>query len=125
MPRVALTQVDKILIEKRWQLTAGKKGVYWALAKRKKGYSTINEKLRSLLVTAFNNHPHVIVLPNAKDTVQVKDINGKKVLVRKVLMQVGLQTIFSDIVCKNPSIKGNVSKRAFRYIISALDQKPL
>ena len=36
MPRRTLSQVDKILIEKRRQLTAGEKGVYWALAKRKK-----------------------------------------------------------------------------------------
>ena len=56
-----MSQVDKILIEKRWQLTTGEKGVYWALAKCKKGYSTINEELWSLCVAAFNDHPHVIV----------------------------------------------------------------
>jgi hypothetical protein len=78
--------VDRILIEKRRQLTAGKKGVYWALAKRKKGYSTINKEIQLLLVTAFKNHPHVIVLPNAKDMLQVKDVDGEKVPVRKVLM---------------------------------------
>jgi len=52
--------VDKILIEKRRQLTAGEKGVYWALAKRKKGYSTINKELWLLLVAAFNDHPLVL-----------------------------------------------------------------
>jgi len=112
--------VDKLLIEKRRQLTFCKKGVYWALAIRKEGYSTINEELRSLLVTAFNNHPHVILSPNAKDTLQVKDADGKKVSVRKVLTQVGLRTIFSDIVRDNPTIKGKVGERAFCYIVSSL-----
>ena len=42
MPRRTLSQVDNILIKKHQQLTAGKKGVYWALAKCKKRYSTIN-----------------------------------------------------------------------------------
>ena len=73
-----------------------------------------------LLVAAFNNHPHVIMSPNAKDTLQVKDVNGEKVLVRKVLTQVGLGTIFSDIIRDNPTIKGKVDEHAFRYIISAL-----
>ena len=36
----------------------------------------------------------------------------------KVLTQVGLGTIFSDIVRDNPEIKGKVGERAFRYIIS-------
>ena len=102
------------------QLTAGKKGVYWALAKQKKGYSTINKELWLLLVAAFNNHPRVIVLPNAKDTLQVKDVDGEKVSVRKVLTQVDLGTIFSDIIRDNLTIKGKVGKRAFCYIISAL-----
>ena len=105
MPHGALSRVDRILIKKRRQLIVGKKGVYWALAKHKKGYSTNNKELRLLLVAAFNNHPHVIVLPNAKDTLQVKDINGKKVLVHKVLTQVGLGTIFSDIIRDNLTIK--------------------
>jgi hypothetical protein len=115
-----MSRLDKILIKKRQQLTAGKKGVYWALAKHKKGYFTINEELWLLLVAAFNNHPHVIVLPNAKDTLQVKDPNGEKVSVPKVLTQVGLGTIFSDIVPNNPTIKGKVGEHAFRYIISSL-----
>ena len=84
--RATKTQVDKVLIEKRQQLTAHEKGIYWALVKRKKGYSTVNEELWSLLVVAFNIHPHVIMSPNAKDTLQVKDADGEKVSVRKVLM---------------------------------------
>ena len=112
--------MDKILITKRWQLTAGKNGVYWALAKRKKGYSTISKEHRLLLIAAFNNHLHVIVLPNARDTVQVKDAAGKKMSVCKVLTQVGLGTIFSDIVCNNPTIKGKVGEPAFHYIVKSL-----
>ena len=72
------------------------------------------------LAAAFNDHPHVIVLPNTKDTLQVKDINSDKVSVRKALTQVGLGTIFSDIVRDNPTIQGTVGKRAFRYIVSTL-----
>ena len=73
-----------------------------------------------MLVAAFNNHPHAIVLPNAKDTLQVKDVNGDKVSVRKVLTQVGLGAIFCNIIRDNPTIKGKASKCALRYIISAL-----
>jgi len=120
VPRATLSRLDKVLIKKRKQLTAEKKGVHWALAKRKKGYSTINKELRALLIAAFHDHPHVIVLPNTKDTLQVKDADGEKVSVRKVLTQVGLGTIFSDIVRDNPTIKGKVTKRAFRYIVTSL-----
>jgi hypothetical protein len=98
VPRRTLSRVDALLIKKRQQLSAGKKGVYWALAKHKKGYSKIGKELRSLLVATFNDHSCVIVLPKAKDTLQVKNADGKKVLVRKVLTQVGLGTIFSNIV---------------------------
>ena len=109
-----MSRVEKILINKRRQLTTGEKGIYWALAKRKKGYSTINEELWSLLVAAFN------MLPNAKDTLKVKDVDGENVSVCKVLTQVGLGTIFSDIVRDNSTIKGKVGKRAFCYIVSSL-----
>jgi hypothetical protein len=73
-----------------------------------------------MLVNAFNNHPHVVVSPNTKDTLQVKNADGEKVLVRKILTMVGLGTIFSDIVRDNPSIKQKVGERAFRYIVSGL-----
>jgi hypothetical protein len=54
------------------------------------------------LVVAFNNHPHsIVVLPNANDTLQVKNADSEKVSVCKVLMQVGLRTIFSDIIRDN------------------------
>ncbi len=58
--------------------------------------------------------------PNAKDTIQVKNADGEKIAVRKILTQVGLGTIFSDIVHDNPTIKQKVGERAFRYIISTL-----
>jgi hypothetical protein len=118
MPQSTLATREKALFEKRRQLSAGKKGIFWALAKRKKGYSKINDAVRSLLVTAFNNHPHVIVSPNARDTLQVKNAEGEKVAVPKLLTQVGLGTIFSDIIKDNPTIKNKVGERAFRYIIS-------
>lgn len=105
---------------KRRQLTGREQGVLWARAKRKKGYSKINKALRLLLVAVSHDHPHVIVSPNAKDTLQVKDDDGEKVLVRKVMTQVGIGTIFSDIINDNPTIKNNVGERAFRYIISGL-----
>jgi hypothetical protein len=114
VPQQTLSQVDRIFTENCRQLTTGEKGVYWALAKRKKGYSTINEELRLLLVTAFSDHPQVIVSPNAKDRLQVKDADGKKVSVPKVLTQVGLGTIFSNIVRNNRTIKGKVGERVFR-----------
>ena len=120
VPIATLPRLDKVLIEKRKQLTAEEKGVHWALAKRKKGYSTINEELRVLLIAAFHDHPHVIVSPNTKDTLQVKYADGEKVSVRKVLTQVGLGTIFSDIIHDNPTIKGKVANRAFRYIVTSL-----
>jgi hypothetical protein len=120
MPQSTLATREKALIEKRQQLSAGKKGIFWALSKRKKGYSKINNAIRLLLVMAFNDHPHVIVSPNARDTLQVKNADGKKVAVPKLLTQVSLGTIFSDIIKDNPTIKNKVGERAFRYIISGL-----
>jgi hypothetical protein len=81
VPQSTLATREKVLIEKRRQLSAGKKGIFWALAKCKKGYSKIDDAIRSLLVTAFNDHPHVIMSPNARDTLQVKNTDGKKVAV--------------------------------------------
>ncbi len=72
------------------------------------------------MVVAFNDHPHIIVSPNTRDTLQVKNADSKKVAVPKLLMQVGLGNIFSDIIKNNQTIKNNVGERAFRYIISGL-----
>ena len=69
---------------------------------------------------AFNNHPHIIVSPNTRDTLQVKNADGKKVAVPKLLTQVGLGNIFSNIIKDNQTIKNNVGERAFHYIISGL-----
>ena len=41
-------------------VSAGEKDVYWALAKCKKGHSTIDEELWPLLVAAFSDHPNSI-----------------------------------------------------------------
>ncbi len=120
VPQSTLATREKALIEKCWQLSAGKKGIFWALAKCKKGYSKIDNVIRLLLVTVFNDHPHVIVSPNARGTLQVKNADGKKVAVPKLLTQVGLGTIFSDIIKDNPTIKNKVGEHAFRYIISSL-----
>ena len=121
VPPSTLDRVDARLIEKRRQLTtAGETGVHWALSKRKKGFSKIDEALRLLLVDAFNDHPHVIVSPNSKDTLQHKNEDGEIVLVQKVLTQVGLGSIFSNNVCEHPTIKNRVRERAFCYIISGL-----
>jgi hypothetical protein len=43
MPQSTLATREKALIEKRWQLSAGKKGIYWAITKTKKGYSKIDK----------------------------------------------------------------------------------
>jgi hypothetical protein len=53
-------------------------------------YSAIDREIRSLFVAAFNNNLHVTVLPNVKDMLQVKDADSVKVLVCKVLTQIGL-----------------------------------
>jgi hypothetical protein len=70
------------------------------------------------LIDAFNNHPHAIVSPNAKNTLLIKNKEGEKVPVQKILTQVGLGTIFLDIVRENPKIKHKVGERTFRYIIN-------
>jgi hypothetical protein len=59
---------EKYVMEKRHQLAVGKKGIHWAMARCKKGYSTIRNKLRTMLIVVCNDHPHVVVLPNTKDT---------------------------------------------------------
>ncbi len=68
----------------------------------------INNKLRTLLIVVFNNHPHVVVSPKLKDTMQLKNADGDKVVVQKILTMVGLGTIFSDIKHDNPTIKKKV-----------------
>jgi len=118
VPPSTLDRMDAHLIEKCRQLTAGKRCVHWALSKRKMGFSKIDEALQLLLVDAFNDHPHVIVSPNSKDTLQHKNEDDEIVLVRKVLTQVGLGSIFFDNVCEHPTIKNRMRERAFRYIIS-------
>ena len=114
IPRSTLQYVDGAMITKRQQLMAGERGIYWALAKTKRGYLTISDELKSILLDAFNHHPHVVVLPNTKNTLKVKNANGEKVLVRKNLTMVGLGTIFSDIVQDHPTIKNKVGERAFQ-----------
>ncbi len=61
VPYSMLQRVKKSVIEKQCQLKAAERGIYWALSKRKKGYSTINNELRTLLIVAFIDHPHVVV----------------------------------------------------------------
>ncbi len=72
------------------------------------------------MVEAFNDLPHIIVSPNARDMLQVKNVDGKQVAGSKLLMQVNLGTIFSDIIKDNPTIKNKVGEHAFCYIISRL-----
>jgi hypothetical protein len=107
-------------MDKRGSLTAKEEGVYWARCKKKKGHSKIDDNLRHLLLAAFYDHPHAIILPNSKDTIMVRNKQGVKEPVRKIMLMVGLSTIFSDIVHANPIINSRVGERAFRYIISAL-----
>ncbi len=64
--------------------------IYWALSKRKKGYSTINKSIQLLLIAAFKDHPNVIVLPNSKDALQVKNEGRVKVAMQKSMTVVGL-----------------------------------
>jgi hypothetical protein len=45
VPYSTLQRVKKSVIEKQHQLTAAERGIYWALSKHKKGYSTINDEL--------------------------------------------------------------------------------
>jgi hypothetical protein len=120
IPQSTLAKKEQALIEKCQQLSTGKADIFWALSKRKKGYSKIDEAIGLFLVEAFNDHPHVIVSPNARDTLQVKNADGKKVAVPKLLTQVCLGAIFSDIIKDNPTIKNKVGERAFCYIISGL-----
>ena len=120
VPPSTLSRVDKQMIEKRKLLSAGEMGIHWALAKKKKGYTTISDELKLLLVNEFNNHPQVIVSPNSKDRLQTKNAEGEKIFIQKVMTMVGIGTIFSDIVRENPTIKTTVGERAFRYIISGL-----
>ncbi len=120
VPYSTLQCVENSVIKKQRQLTAAERGLYWALSKCKKGYSTINNELQMLLIVAFNDHPHVVVSPNMKDTLQLKNADGEKVLVRKILTIFGLGTIFSDIVRDNSTIKNTVGECAFRYLIRGL-----
>ena len=81
----------------------------------------ISDKLKRLLIVTFNDHPHVVVSPNLKDTLLLKNAEGEKVAaICKILTMVGLGTIFSGIIKENPAIKYRVSERAFCYLVSRL-----
>ena len=45
VPSSTLHQQEQSVSEKRRQLTAAKRGIYWMISKLKKGYSTISNKL--------------------------------------------------------------------------------
>ncbi len=64
------------------------------------------------MIVAFNDNPYVIVSLNAKDMLLIKNADGEKIAIWKILMQVGLGTIFLDIVHDNPTIKQNVGEHA-------------
>jgi hypothetical protein len=74
-----------------------------------------------LLVAAFNNHPHVIVSPSAKNMLQLKNVDSKKVADPKVLTQVGLGAIFFNIIKDDPTIKKKVGEHLLNKIISGLE----
>ena len=115
IPSTKFFRSEKAMMDKRGSLTAKEEGVYWARCKKKKGHRKIDDNLHHLLLAAFYDHPHAIISPNSKDTIMVRNKQ-----VRKIMLMVGLSTIFSDIVHANPIIKSRVGERAFRYIISAL-----
>jgi len=46
IPHSTLQRVDGAMITKRQQLTAGERGIYWALAKKKRGYLIIGDELK-------------------------------------------------------------------------------
>eukprot|EP00966_Prymnesium_polylepis_P310011 7162572-Prymnesium_polylepis.1 len=118
-PQKSFNRQQKQAIEKRRRLTKHEHGVYWARMARRKGYSKISPEIRAQLLRAFLEHEHVIVSPVGKDTLKVKDAEGVKQEVPKVLHQVGLGEIFSDLLTDMPALKGVVGERSFRYIISA------
>ena len=121
VPRSTLDRVDKQMIEKRKLLSAGEMGIHWwALAKKKKGYTTISDELKLLLVNEFNNHPQVIVSPNSKDRLQTKNAEGDKIYIQKVMTMVGIGTIFSDIVRNNPTIKSTWESGHFAISLADL-----
>ncbi len=72
------------MIAKRGKLTDGELGVCWAVANQKKGYSKISEEMKQWLLVTFNDHPHVVVSPIAKDTALLRN-EREKVAVRKIL----------------------------------------
>jgi hypothetical protein len=118
--RAPWPQGEEAIIKKRRQLSAGKKGILWALAKCTKGYSNIDKVIRSLLVAAFNEHPHVIVSTNGRYTLHLKNADGEMVAIPNFLTQVSLGTIFLNIIKDNPTLKNKVGERAFHYITSGL-----
>lgn len=105
--RVAYTQeMDKVFIEKRRQLSAGKKDNYWALAKCKKGYSAIDREIRSLFVAAFNNNLHV----RQCEGVGLQGVDAD---------WSWLGNIISDIVCDISTIKGKAGVRQSTRLLQA------
>jgi len=77
--------------------------------------------VKSLLLVAFNDQPHVIVSPNSKDMLQMANADGEKFRVRKIMTIVGMGTIFSDIFRDNPTIKKQLENRHSAISLVDLD----
>ena len=99
-------------IERRAKLDEGEEDAYWTYYRERVGHG-IDEETRKLVLDFYIGHPSIKRSPMKSDTLQMKDANGEKVLVAKLLSEVSLTDVFIDFEKKHP---GLLKERAFREL---------
>ena len=99
-------------IERRAKLDEGEEDAYWTYYRERVGQG-IDEETRKLVLDFYIGHPSIKRSPMKSDMLQMKDANGEKVLVAKLLSEVSLTDVYIDFEKKHP---GLLKERAFREL---------
>jgi hypothetical protein len=104
------------------------KSISWSTVKKKKGQRKVTEPMRRALHTWVLNHPNVVDLPIARDTLFIKDPEtGVKKRTGKLLLEILVQELHNNLL--EPSVNGGlgcarsptgevlISDTALRYLL--------
>jgi hypothetical protein len=83
---------------KRLQLKSNTAKVKWSVRKKRKGFSKITATVQANLRQWILDHPHVINSPIAKDTLLVRNSEGIKERVSKLLLEIPIRELHNDLI---------------------------
>ena len=72
--------------------------VNWSAKKKRKGFSKITATVQANLRQWILDHPHVINSPIAKDTLLVRNSEGIKERVSKLLLEIPIRELHNDLI---------------------------